>query len=318
MGMVWEAAFPSPAARLVALKLADCANDDGASIWPSRGTIERHTGLGATAVKEWLAAFDRAGLTVVERRGDGTPGKRTTIRSLNVETLVGLASGAARWERAADTGWTIERGPPSGPGREAAPVTQRPPRGRTESSPGPSGGPNPSINRQRTHPHTAGAGNVVADWLRAEAGGVRKRAVTLLLAPVLAELPLAAPEPAAALDAIADEAERLDDAALTAAAAALLADRKANVRPSDIRAAMRSARKAGHARPVPTPAAAGPMTAIRIIRGEPAFDAWIAALPTDPRATISAAGELTASHRWPAPGRRVHAPVRVQLAEVTA
>ena len=42
--MLWQVEFSEVSAKLVALKLADCASDLGDSIFPSVNTITRHTG----------------------------------------------------------------------------------------------------------------------------------------------------------------------------------------------------------------------------------------------------------------------------------
>jgi hypothetical protein len=69
MALVWDADIGTPTHKLVALKLADCANDRGESIYPSIATIVRDTELSRHAVTETLSAFRRDGLLVVTRRG---------------------------------------------------------------------------------------------------------------------------------------------------------------------------------------------------------------------------------------------------------
>lgn len=65
MAEVFASALP-PTQRLVALALADHANDEGSSIWPSIDTLEAKTGLSRTAVKGCLRTFRALGLVVVE------------------------------------------------------------------------------------------------------------------------------------------------------------------------------------------------------------------------------------------------------------
>ena len=57
MTMVWDAALGTPARKLDALKLADCANDRGESIYPSVSTIAAVTGLSTRTVRrDWAKA----------------------------------------------------------------------------------------------------------------------------------------------------------------------------------------------------------------------------------------------------------------------
>jgi hypothetical protein len=316
--LVWDAEFPSAAAKLIALKLADCANDDGASIWPARSTIEKQTGLGPTAVKDWLAVMDRAGLTVVDRRGDGRPGSKTTVRRFDLDILRALADGTARWRGAGDNLSIVREGgqggPRGGPGREAAPVAQRPPRGRTAAPPGPSGGPKPSKEPSLTRPHSASARSGLDELLVKVTTPDRLRVVDELLRPVLSELPLIAPDPVAALGALADDAAALPLAVLHAARVALLAERAANVKPADIRKALAAARKpALTAAPQAKSETGHGLAELQIARGTGSWKAWLAAVPQERRSEIEAASEIIASARWPTPGARLLAPVNIEL-----
>lgn len=64
----WQAEGLSPPEKLVLLKLADQASDDGLC-WPSIETIRTHTALGKTAVYRSLAQLEERGL--IERlKGD--------------------------------------------------------------------------------------------------------------------------------------------------------------------------------------------------------------------------------------------------------
>jgi hypothetical protein len=153
------------------------------------------------------------------------------------------------------------------------------------------------------------------DLLAAVATPDRERAICELLRPVLSELPLIAPDPKAALGALADEAAALPVPVLLAARVALLADRAANVKPADIRRAMKAAMGASTAaKSAPAKAANGNAApTLRITKAEPSFTAWLAAVPERERRTIEAAGELSASARWPKPGARMYAPVTIEL-----
>lgn len=61
----------NPTHKLVALKLADCARDDGSSIFPSIITIATETGLSRRAVQGSMRTFRTMGLLKVVRGGGG-------------------------------------------------------------------------------------------------------------------------------------------------------------------------------------------------------------------------------------------------------
>lgn len=99
MRLCWRVEFPSPAMSAVALKLADCANDDGENVYPSVGRIERETRLGASTVRRVLAAFEQAGLLEVVCEASGNKWNRsTTIRRFNLAKLHDLTAVSVRDE----------------------------------------------------------------------------------------------------------------------------------------------------------------------------------------------------------------------------
>jgi hypothetical protein len=72
--VVWKWDAPDPHSKLVLLKLADNADDDG-RCWPSLQRIERETGLSHSTVCDRLRKLEEAG--VIDRRpGGSTPGER--------------------------------------------------------------------------------------------------------------------------------------------------------------------------------------------------------------------------------------------------
>jgi histone H3/H4/DNA-binding transcriptional ArsR family regulator len=84
----WLIQFPTPPMRLVMMKLCDCADPDGTSIYPSLDTIRRETGLGRSTVCAALAAFEQSGLVEVRGQNVGNRyGKSTTLREINTEAL---------------------------------------------------------------------------------------------------------------------------------------------------------------------------------------------------------------------------------------
>lgn len=73
LNLAWETVVDSPGEKLVLLKLADNANDDG-SCWPSLATICRQTGLSKQAVINCIKKFEASDpplLRVIRRRGEG-------------------------------------------------------------------------------------------------------------------------------------------------------------------------------------------------------------------------------------------------------
>ncbi len=92
MGLCWRIEWPTVSMRLLALKLADCANDEGENIYPSVGRIERETGLGVSTIRRDLAAMEECSLLDVVEQVSGNKWLRsTTVRRFNTEKLRALA-----------------------------------------------------------------------------------------------------------------------------------------------------------------------------------------------------------------------------------
>lgn len=159
MTLVWDSPFPSPVAKLIALKLADYANDTGANVFPSRSTIERETMCQESTVKKWLAVFERAELLVVETRSAGGARKNTTRRRFNMQVLSGLADGSRQFRGVGPDKWEIAEVAQGGhevAGPPYDPATKNGEGGHVVADRGPPGGPKPSSTRQG--PPTRGAG----------------------------------------------------------------------------------------------------------------------------------------------------------------
>lgn len=77
--MVWafDQKCPSPSAKLVLLKLADHADDDG-KCWPSQSVVARDCGLSRQTVNEQIGALVRLGLIRREQRMSQT-GQQTNL-----------------------------------------------------------------------------------------------------------------------------------------------------------------------------------------------------------------------------------------------
>lgn len=93
MRLCWRVEFPSAAMSAVAVKLADCANDDGENVYPSVGRVERETRLSERAVRKCLAIFEECGLLEVVQEAHGNKWNRsTTIRRFNMQKLHELSA----------------------------------------------------------------------------------------------------------------------------------------------------------------------------------------------------------------------------------
>jgi hypothetical protein len=98
MTRVWDAPFPTTSMKLVALKLADCANDDGENIYPSAGRVEKDTGVCLSVVRDVIADLEASGLLVVVTEKDGNQRWRsTTTRRFDLGRLEALGSGLLEW-----------------------------------------------------------------------------------------------------------------------------------------------------------------------------------------------------------------------------
>lgn len=90
---IWLVTMPSAAWKCIAVKIADCANDDGESIYPSVARIARETDSDAATVRRALAAFEEAGLVEVVSQTHGNRRYRsTTVRRIDLTKLALLAA----------------------------------------------------------------------------------------------------------------------------------------------------------------------------------------------------------------------------------
>lgn len=90
-GLVWDAEIPNAIAKVIAVKLADWADDDGGSIYPSVPTIAQKTACGQSTVRRWLQAFEQCGLLKVVSRSRGGARTDTTERAFDIDLLRRLA-----------------------------------------------------------------------------------------------------------------------------------------------------------------------------------------------------------------------------------
>lgn len=92
MNWAWEVELP-PALKLVLLKLADRANDDG-ECWPGQASVAKACGIGARTLVRHIAALEQMGLIKTEKRY-GDDGKRETnmyVLSLSANLAHGLSA----------------------------------------------------------------------------------------------------------------------------------------------------------------------------------------------------------------------------------
>jgi len=88
----------SPSRKIVAIKLADVANDDGSSIYPSIFTVASEAELSERQVQRVMEEFRKAGLLIVVRPGGGR--NRPTEYRLDLEAIEKLRDAKPRVETA--------------------------------------------------------------------------------------------------------------------------------------------------------------------------------------------------------------------------
>lgn len=90
MTMVWEIPMPTHAQKLILLKLADWAADDGGSVFPSRNTIADRCDVSVSTVKRTMGALRACGVIHMVREGGDGP-KDTNEWRLSVPLVEALS-----------------------------------------------------------------------------------------------------------------------------------------------------------------------------------------------------------------------------------
>ena len=90
-GLVWNAEIPNAQAKVIAVKLADWADDDGGSIYPAVNTVAKMTSCGRSTVCKWQFALEHCGLLKVVERSKGGARDDTTERAFDLDLLKRLA-----------------------------------------------------------------------------------------------------------------------------------------------------------------------------------------------------------------------------------
>ena len=93
--LVWKAQRISCNQKLVLLKLADCADDDGRNVYPSVQRIARECCLSERTVQRFLRRFVDLGLLSIEANGFGGRGRARLYR-MHLRTLTALGRQPAR------------------------------------------------------------------------------------------------------------------------------------------------------------------------------------------------------------------------------
>jgi len=101
MSLVWEITWPTQSQLLVALKLADHANDDGSNVYPAKASIARLAQCSESTVQNALRAFRDCGLLSVIRQGGNGP-KDPTVYAINIHLLTLLANAKTILQGGAD------------------------------------------------------------------------------------------------------------------------------------------------------------------------------------------------------------------------
>jgi hypothetical protein len=94
MTVVWEVQFPTQSQKLIALKMADYASDNGNSIFPSNESLAKRSGCDERTVQRTLKAFRDCGIIHLIKQGGNGP-KDTNEWWLNVPLLKQIADGEA-------------------------------------------------------------------------------------------------------------------------------------------------------------------------------------------------------------------------------
>ncbi|WP_080819393.1 helix-turn-helix domain-containing protein [Agrobacterium deltaense] len=77
MSRLFRAQLGSSSRKMLAVRLADFADDNGKGIWPSVETLAQETELSVRTVQRLLADFVNEGLLIIVRKATGRPGEAT-------------------------------------------------------------------------------------------------------------------------------------------------------------------------------------------------------------------------------------------------
>lgn len=298
MALVFKARLGCVYRKAVALKLADCADDDGQNIWPAVSTIAEQSEVSERTVQNKLHELVALRLIEVVKLGGGAG--HTTCYRFVMDALHDLARRKIEVDDGGEEPRLVAVSQPENPapgapissdenGAPGAPFDKNPapgapitPHATTEKgAPGapdpsgttqyPSSPPQPPAGRGERRGRDRGSEiEQVLHTLRTERPQ-RGRVIDLLLAPVVTQRRLDAPSASGTLASLADwpKAAEASDAVLQAAAAWLLETRKATVKPADFQDAL----KADHVRAADQ---------VWLERHSPEWWAWVRHLEAQP------------------------------------
>lgn len=152
MTLVWRVPFPTSTQMVIALKLADHAEDDGSKIYPGRASLAERARCSESTVKATLKIFRETGILVVVEEGGKGPHHTTKYR-MNVNLLEAIAKGDVAISGGSDgivLAWgehREEKGAEFDP-LENYPVSQLAVRGQNSPAKGSASNPQPIKNHQ--------------------------------------------------------------------------------------------------------------------------------------------------------------------------
>lgn len=88
--------FNNPVLKNVAKAMADYANDDGAGIYPSNGTLAADTDYSQRTVVRALGDLKKLGIIRIDEQSLGGAHKDTTVRSFDLDVLRSISRGSKR------------------------------------------------------------------------------------------------------------------------------------------------------------------------------------------------------------------------------
>lgn len=101
MSRLFRIQFGSANRKMVAIRLADFADDDGRGIWPTVARLARETEISDRTVQRILKDMVEEGILVVVREGGGRPGQATRY-DFDMKALARLESGDNNAEKVAE------------------------------------------------------------------------------------------------------------------------------------------------------------------------------------------------------------------------
>lgn len=126
MTMVWGCELGGPTVKAVAMKMADCAHDNGKNAWPSVRHIARHTEVSERSVQYAIRELCRRGLLRLERPGGGV---KSSVYAFDLDALAALhRETQAKWD-------AQDARTEKGTGAKSAPVQPVHPTGATGAPP---------------------------------------------------------------------------------------------------------------------------------------------------------------------------------------